>query len=104
MVREDVTILIQGRINVKHIDKWVHKYKDWNVIISTWNEYDLNVIKIPPKWTVLMFPKPNKRFFNVGNLDLQILSTLNGLRYVETPYTIKARGDEFFSKIGRAHV
>jgi hypothetical protein len=96
---EEVTIVIQGRVNVQHIGRWVQKYKDWNVIISTWNEYDLNITQIPEKWTILQFPKPKKRFFNVTNLDLQILSTLNGLRYVETPYTIKARGDEYFSNL-----
>jgi len=34
---EDVTIVIQGRINREFIEMWTKEYESWNVILSTWN-------------------------------------------------------------------
>lgn len=92
---EDVTIVIQGRLKSEHIHKWIKEYADWNVIVSTWNDANIDGLEFPPSWKVLLMPKP-QRYGEIGNLDYQVTSTLNGLQYVKTTYCIKARGDEFF--------
>lgn len=97
---KDVTIVIQGRVRNDFLVKWVKEYSDWNVILSTWNDSNIGGIEFPESWRILMFPKP-PRYGGVGNLDYQIDSTLNGLKYVETDYCIKARGDEFFLNLYR---
>jgi hypothetical protein len=97
---EDVTILIQGRINPEFIKMWINEYESWNVILSTWNYENVDGLEFPKNWIVLLMPKP-ERYGDVGNLDLQLTSTLNGLYYVKTKYVIKVRGDEFFYNLYR---
>jgi hypothetical protein len=95
---EDVTIVIQGRINPQVLLGWVHHYPDWKVIISTWITEDLQNIEFPQHWMVLKMPKIDDTL-GYGNLYLQVKSTLNGLFYVNTPYCVKVRGDEFYGNL-----
>jgi hypothetical protein len=95
---EDVTIVIQGKINPDVLLGWVHHYPDWKVIISTWITEDLQNIEFPKHWMVLRMPKIEDNL-GYGNLYLQVKSTLNGLVYVDTPYCVKIRGDEFYSNL-----
>jgi hypothetical protein len=95
---EDVTIVIQGRINPEVLLGWVHHYSDWKVIISTWITEDLQNIEFPKHWMVLRMPKVDDNL-GYGNLYLQVKSTLNGLSFVDTPYCVKVRGDEFYSNL-----
>jgi hypothetical protein len=94
---KDLTILIQGRCEQEQIQLWIDNYSDWNVIVSTWIDYDLN-LDFPNNWKVIKSEYP-KRFADMQNIDLQLVSTLNGLKEVQTEYVIKVRGDEFFSNL-----
>ena len=94
---EDLTIVIQGRYEKEQMQLWIENYSDWNVIVSTWIDCDFN-LHFPKNWNIIKSEYP-KRFADMQNIDLQLVSTLNGLKEVKTEYTIKVRGDEFFSKL-----
>ncbi len=94
---KDLTILIQGRCEEEQMKLWIDNYSDWNVILSTWIDYDLN-LNFPKKWKIIKSEYP-ERFSDMQNIDLQITSTLNGLKEVETDYVLKVRGDEFFTNL-----
>lgn len=92
-----VTILIQGLLNKPRFEKSLDHYKEvsrGNVILSTWECHkDL----VDPSWDIkVVYAKPPKfRFFNVANVGCQCLTMINGLRYVNTPYVVKVRSDEY---------
>ena len=94
---DDFTILIQGRLNRDCYDFYVKKYNKYNVVISTWSDIPFQIKNAPKNFTVLRINKPS----NPGNQNsnLQIQSTLNGLKYVNTKYVVKVRGDEYYSNI-----
>lgn len=94
---EDLTIVIQGRYEEEQMKLWIENYSDWNVVVSTWIDCDLN-LDFPKNWKIIKSEYP-KRFADMQNIDLQITSTLNGLSEVNTKYAIKVRGDEFFSNL-----
>lgn len=102
---DDVTIILQGYLDSHQIQKWIHNYSNWNVIISTWcnrqgESPEINISKLPPKWSFLMVPLP-KKTVDIGNLQYQIQSTQNAFQHVNTEYIIKARGDEYYSNLHR---
>ena len=39
----DLTILIQGRCEIEQIKRWIENYKDINIILSTWDDVNLNL-------------------------------------------------------------
>jgi hypothetical protein len=94
---KDLTILIQGRCEQEQMQLWIDNYSDCNVIVSTWIDYDLN-LNFPNNWKIIKSEYP-KRFADIQNIDLQVISTLSGLKEVQTDYVIKVRGDEFFSNL-----
>jgi hypothetical protein len=55
-------------------------------------------LNFPNNWKIIKSEYP-KRFADIQNIDLQVISTLNGLKEVQTDYVIKVRGDEFFSNL-----
>lgn len=94
---KDLTILIQGRCEEEQIQLWISNYSEWNVVVSTWIDYNLN-LELPKNWKIIKSDYP-KKFVDMQNIHLQIVSTLNGLKEVETDYVLKVRGDEFFSNL-----
>ena len=96
-MRNDFTILIQGRLNRDCYDFYAKNYNKYNVVISTWSDTQFQIKNAPKNFTVLRINKPS----NPGNQNsnLQIQSTLNGLKYVNTKYVVKVRGDEYYSNI-----
>ena len=102
---DDVTIILQGRINPACLKRWVDTYFDWNVVVSTWTKVDghdnqINISSIPKKWSFLILPQPQKTI-DISSLQFQIQSTTNAFPYVNTEYLIKVRGDEFYSNLHR---
>ncbi len=94
---KDLTILIQGRCEEEQMQLWISNYSEWNVVVSTWIDYNLN-LELPKNWKIIKSDYP-KKFVDMQNIHLQIVSTLNGLKEVETDYVLKVRGDEFFSNL-----
>jgi len=94
---KNVTIILQGIILQDTLDFYIKHYPTANVIISTWIGSNLVCKDIPPTYNVIFSKLPKDR--GPQNMHCQILSTLNGLRFTETDYVIKVRGDEYYSNI-----
>lgn len=94
---KNVTILLQGKVLQDSLDFYVKNYPTANVVISTWVGSKLDISNIPQSYNVVLTKLPE----NGGdqNINYQLLSTLNGLRFVETDYVIKIRGDEYYSNL-----
>lgn len=93
----DFTIVIQGRCELEQLQLWIDNYSDWNVVLSTWNDFDLDV-KFPQNWKIIKSEYPSFSF-DMQNLEKQLISTINGLKQVNTKYVIKVRGDEYYSNL-----
>jgi len=93
MNKSNFTIVIQGRTETNCVLKNMENSKGVPVVISTWEGQDL------PSLDDSAFVIKNKPPINrgIGNYMMQLVSTLEGLKRVETKYAIKVRGDEFFN-------
>jgi hypothetical protein len=100
---KDCTILLQGKINEETFNLWIKNHKDSNVVVSIWEDDDLTKFKIPKGWKVVVNEYPIFRFREQANLDYQIITTLKGLSYVTTEWTIKMRCDEYWSNIDKIY-
>jgi hypothetical protein len=94
---KNVTILLQGKILQDSLDFLVKNYPHTNVVISTWVDTKVDFSNIPQTYNVVFGKLPKDGGHQ--NINYQILSTLNGLRFVETDYVIKLRGDEYYSNL-----
>lgn len=98
---ENVTLLLQGHLKQETLDFFMHYHSDVNIIVSTWFEevsFQLPPPHLmPPRFKIIQSKQPsNPKGYSVF---YQFMSTLNGLRHVETKYVIKLRADEFFSQL-----
>jgi hypothetical protein len=91
----EVTIIIQGKLDKECYDFYISKYKNCKVIISTWIDTEIDFKNLPDNFSVILSSYPTK--VGIQHLNYQITSTLAGLDCVKTKYTIKVRGDEFWS-------
>ena len=92
------TILLQGRIEKRALDFWANNFANENICISIWED-DIEYY-FPKNWTIVKNKKPIERLgLKEKNLDLQLISTIEGLKCVETKYVIKMRCDEYYSNI-----
>ena len=102
---KDVTIVLQGRVGKEQMELWKKNYKNWNVIVSTWEDVDFDFGGgifskwLPRKWKLVINKYPIIRGWNHSNLDYQIITTLAGLNEVKTKWVIKARCDEYWSNL-----
>ena len=96
-ILEEVTLLIQGKVQKEQLNLWIKNYSDWNVVVSTWNDFDIEC-ELPNKWKLIKSDYPEK-YVDMQNIHLQIASTLNGISNIDTKYVIKVRGDEFFTNL-----
>jgi hypothetical protein len=94
---EDVTVIIQGRLYQESYDYYIKTYKGFKLRISTWIDNTIDFKNLPENFKVILSPYPKET--GGQNLNYQITSTLNGLEAVTTKYTIKVRGDEYWSNL-----
>lgn len=94
---KNVTILLQGKVLQDSVDFLVQHYPTANVVISTWIGHGLDLSNLPHSYNVVLTKLPEDG--GAQNMNYQILSTLNGLRFVNTDYVIKLRGDEYYSNL-----
>lgn len=92
---EDVTIIIQGKLEQESYDFYIKKYDNCKVIISTWIDCVVSFNNLPKNFKVILSPLPSEN--GDQNINYQIVSTLNALEMVTTKYVIKMRGDEYWS-------
>lgn len=110
MIESDFTLVIQGPIH-RNLITMCMLHPNINTVISTWED---------PNWThptireylepirrdnlvikINALPKEEliNRVYNKQNRYYQFLSTLKGLKLVETKYAIKIRSDEYYSDV-----
>jgi hypothetical protein len=99
---EDVTIVIQGRCELEQMNLWISNYSNWNVILSVWDDFNIDV-NIPSNWKLIKSEYPIRFADWCQNVDLQIVSTLAGLKEVTTKYVIKVRADEYYSGLDKVY-
>jgi hypothetical protein len=94
-----ITIVIQGKIEKECYDFYVENYKEFPVIISTWEGTisSLKIENIPKNFTIIENEIPEEKGYQ--NFFLQLESTIAGLNKVNTEFVIKMRGDEYYSNI-----
>lgn len=92
---ENVTIIIQGKIEQECYDFYITRYHNCPVIISTWSDCKIDFSNLPHNFKLIIAPFPKECGYQ--NMNYQFVSTLNGLDVVKTKYVIKMRGDEFWS-------
>lgn len=97
---DDVSIILQGKLSLEAMDSWIKHGKKLNIILSTWSDVSTEKYDFPKTWTIIKTPPP-ERYGGINNLDLQITSTLNGLKHANTEYCFKMRADEYFSDLWR---
>jgi hypothetical protein len=94
-----ITIVIQGKIEKECYNFYVKNYKEFPVIISTWEGTisSLKIENIPKNFTIIENEIPEEKGYQ--NFFLQLESTIAGLNKVNTEFVIKMRGDEYYSNI-----
>lgn len=94
---KNVTILLQGKILQDSIDFLIKNYPTANVVVSTWIGSETDFSRLPSSYTLIQTKLTDSG--GDQNINYQILSTLNGLRFIDTDYVIKIRGDEYYSNL-----
>jgi hypothetical protein len=99
----EVTIVIQGRLAARGLERIGNYQRFGRVIVSCWETCDKEMLagvdleRVP----VVLSEMPGEgEYFNYGNVLLQTLTTLHGLEHVRTPWAIKVRCDEYYSDLG----
>ena len=104
----DFTVLIQGPLNLRSIEKIEHYRKSAQVVLSYWEPVNEEEVKLeeaaqaklgPGDIAVKELLPTNDGIRGViwrTNFFYAIKSTYNGIAVCKTPYVIKTRSDEFF--------
>ncbi len=102
---KDISVVVQGPIDKDYTSrclKSIRKYLPESIIIlSTWEgsnveglDYDILVLNKDPGYTYVQDPqKTEPQSLILNNVNRQIISTINGLKKVKTPYSLKLRTD-----------
>jgi len=98
---DDVTIILQGRIDEECFNLWLANYSEYNVVISTWTDcsIDFSKIELPSHWKLVKTTYPYTRLTTDSNLDYQVITTLSALYATNTKWVIKMRLDEYWSNM-----
>lgn len=102
IANEDITFVIQGpierEITQKSVDSVKRVFPGARVILSTWKQQPISITGVDlvlenedPGPTLARFSKHDEAFYT--NVNRQIVSTLEGLRCVNTKYAVKLRAD-----------
>jgi hypothetical protein len=92
---ENVTIIVQGLLEQECYDFYLKNYNKFKVIISTWSNTNIDFSNLPDNFSLILTSQPKKA--GQQNINYQLVSTINALKYVDTKYVIKTRGDEYWS-------
>lgn len=98
----DISFLIQGKLLQSTYDFYLKNYKNNSLIFSTWKENNIilnessNSVFLENNIPEIIY---DYKTFNYVNAYYQIISTLNGLKKINTKFTVKIRGDEEYSNL-----
>ena len=96
LMKEKIDIVIQGQYD-DYVDELIEHYKKLdfvnNIIVSCWEEDKESVSLNGVKFIRSRYPDD----WGTGNRNLQIVSSLTGLKQVTTKYAVKVRSDQKYS-------
>jgi hypothetical protein len=101
---EEITFVVQGVVNDKPtVKKCLNSirlfFPDSKIILSTWKNSDVSGLDFD-ELVLSSEDCPIYKFYKhlslVNNINKQIISSRNGLRYVNTKYAVKMRSDIIF--------
>jgi hypothetical protein len=96
LMKEKIDIVIQGQYD-DYVDELIEHYKKLdfvnNIIVSCWEEDKESVSLNGVKFIRSKYPDD----WGTGNRNLQIVSSLTGLKQVTTKYAVKVRSDQKYS-------
>lgn len=94
---KNVTIIVQGLITQESYNFYIQTYPYNPIVISTWTNHTLDLSYIPHNVKFVTTNPPLKS--GPQRMNYQFTSTLNGLMLSDTGYSIKVRGDEYYSNL-----
>lgn len=116
----DTTLLVQGPLMEDTYKFYCRFYPEVPKVFSTWEgneeqkgwrDRPFEIVKndhlrmsqvfYVNEETIVVKNKIPQRFYTRQNFDLQLTSTLSGMRFVKTKYVVKLRGDEWYSNLSR---
>lgn len=100
--KKDFTLMIQGPFNNTAIEGYKEN-KDCfiNAVYSTWKNKNEVSNELESEITLKTSSLPSvEGKYNGANIYYQVVSTLEGLKEVKTPYVFKHRSDEKYSNLG----
>ena len=102
MITKGVTFIVQGSLTEEAL-RGIYNYKKLGkVIVSCWDVDSPHLIdKIPQDVKVIVNKLEVDDSYNFQNIKYHIGSTLAGLLEAETPFAVKIRSDEYFTKMNK---
>ena len=102
MTDKSVTFIVQGSLTEEAL-RGIYNYKKLGkVIVSCWDVDSPHLIrKIPKGVKVIVNSLKEDNSYNFQNIKYHIGSTLSGLLETETPFAVKVRSDEYFTKMNK---
>lgn len=101
----DISFLVQGKLSQSTYDFYINNYSNNSLLFSTWKEN--NIILNKNSKSFFLESDIPKSIYNYGainnNIYYQIISTLNGLKKINTKFTVKLRGDEEYSNLNKIY-
>ncbi|WP_099608979.1 WavE lipopolysaccharide synthesis family protein [Vibrio coralliilyticus] len=105
--KKEITFVLQGPViegvTGRSVDNIKELFPESSIILSTWKGENVEGIDVSrvvfnqdPGSTVLSYGKDNNQ--RTANVNRQIVSTVNGLKSVETSYAVKIRTDNVLHK------
>ncbi len=94
----NITILVQGKL-FPETESYIKKYKDlgFSVYLSTYNLSETSADKTILTDITAIDKLVTNKVGTTNSAKYQIISTLSGLKEINTLYTIKIRSDEYYT-------
>ena len=102
MITKGVTFIVQGSLTEEALRGIYHYKKLGKVIVSCWDIDSPHLINnVPKNVKVIVNKLEDDDSYNFQNIKYHIGSTLSGLLETETPFAVKVRSDEYFTKMNK---
>ena len=102
MIQKGVTFVVQGPLTPETM-RGIYSYKKLGkVIVSCWDNDSPTLMKqIPHDVKTIVNKLEDDGAYNFQHIKYHMQSTLSGLLEVETPFAVKVRSDEYFTRINK---
>ena len=106
-IQDELAIIIQGGLyakdnfTVETCKVYRKSFKNAKIIVSTWENEDTEIINELKELGVFVIQSKKPKFTGIGNINLQVKSTYEGLKYakkIKAKYVLKTRTDQRLQK------